>query len=428
VSPRHRPRRRTWFRRAGEIEFRRVADAIQQRTGYRRAMPHRVERLLADRRVRLVADAGLAAVLAVAALVDVADDRVAWGGRGAGQVALALLVTLPLAWRARFPVAVVTAVNVASGVLLVVAAPHQPAFEPFVALIVAFYSLGAHTPIRRATAVLAAMFAVGIGFTIAADARGATAGNLLPPIVFLLGGWTIGRIIRSRRLRTVELEALTRELEAQRDLQAQAAVTIERGRIARELHDVVAHNVSMMVVQAGAADRVLKGDQPHVRAALATIAQTGRETVDEMRTLLGVLRPNEDGLALSPQPGLADLDELVRNVRDAGLPVELHVEGNPSALPPPLDLSAFRIVQEALTNALKHAGPARAEVTIRYQGPTVELEVRDDGAGVANGGGTGLGLIGMRERVAMFGGELEAGRGDGGFTVRARLPLDPTSA
>jgi signal transduction histidine kinase len=386
-----------------------------------------VERTLAERRVRLAADAGLAVVLAAAALVDITDDRIAWGGRGPGQVALALLVTLPLASRARFPVAVVTAVNVASGVLLVVAAPHQPAFEPFAAVIVAFYSLGAHTSARRATAALAAMFAIGIGFTIAADARGAAAGNLLPPIVFLLGGWTIGRIIRSRRQRTVELEALTRELEAQRDLQAEAAVTIERGRIARELHDVVAHNVSMMVVQAGAAGRVLEGAQPHVRTALATIAQTGRETVDEMRTLLGVLRTNEDGLALSPQPGLADLDELVRNVRDAGLPVEVHVEGSPSALPPPLDLSAFRIVQEALTNALKHAGPARAEVTIRYQGPTVELEVRDDGPGVANGGGGGHGLIGMRERVAMFGGELETGRGGGGFTVRARLPLDPTS-
>jgi signal transduction histidine kinase len=221
------------------------------------------------------------------------------------------------------------------------------------------------------------------------------------------------------------LEALTRELEVQRDVQARAAVTIERGRIARELHDVVAHNVSMMVVQAGAAERVLDGEQAHVRAALTAIANTGRETVDEMRTLLGVLRTNEDGLALSPQPGLADLEQLVANVREAGLPVEVCIEGTP----PPLDLSAFRIVQEALTNALKHAGPARAEVTIRYQGATVELEVQDNGTGSWNGGGSGHGLIGMRERVAMFGGQLEAGRrDDGGFTVRTRLPLETISA
>jgi len=391
-------------------------------------MLRRVETMLRKGRVRLAADAGLAVVLAAAALVDVFDDRVAWGGRGPAQVALALAVTLPLALRARFPIAVVTVVNVASGLLLVLAAPHQPAFEPFAAIVVSFYSLGAHTRARRGTAVLAMMFAIGIPFTLVADRRGSSGGNLLSPIAFLSGAWAIGRIIQGRRRRTLELEALTRELEAQRDLQAQAAVTIERGRIARELHDVVAHNVSMMVVQAGAAERVLDGEQPHVRAALTAIANTGRETVDEMRTLLGVLRTNEDGLALSPQPGLADLEQLVANVREAGLPVEVCIEGTPSPLPPPLDLSAFRIVQEALTNALKHAGPARAAVTIRYQSASVELEVQDDGTGSSNGVGSGQGLIGMRERVAMFGGQLEADhRNGGGFTVRARLPLDTIS-
>src|SRR5436309_10261953 len=161
------------------------------------------------------------------------------------------------------------------------------------------------SPARRATAALAAMFAIGIPFTIIADGRGASGGNLLPTIAFLLGAWAIGRIIQGRRRRTFELEALTRELEAQRDLQARAAVTIERGRIARELHDVVAHNVSMMVVQAGAAARVLDGEQPHVRDALDVIAATGRETVDEMRRLLGVLRSDDGPTALKPQPGLA---------------------------------------------------------------------------------------------------------------------------
>jgi signal transduction histidine kinase len=180
----------------------------------------------------------------------------------------------------------------------------------------------------------------------------------------------------------------------------------------------------MMVVQASAADRVLDGDQPLVRNALDAIATTGRETVDEMRRLLGVLRAEQGDSGLRPQPGLADLEQLLSGVREAGLPVTLRIEGEPCALPQALDLSAFRIVQEALTNALKHAGPARAEVTVSYAEDAVGLEIRDDGAAEPNGAGTGHGLVGMRERVAMFGGELAAARLDGGgFSIRARLPL-----
>jgi signal transduction histidine kinase len=199
---------------------------------------------------------------------------------------------------------------------------------------------------------------------------------------------------------------------------------VERGRIARELHDVVAHNVSMMVVQAGAAERVLEGDQPEVRDALSAIGNTGRETVDEMRLLLGVLRRSDDGLAFAPQPGLDDLDQLVRNVSSTGVHVALHIEGARAPLPPGVDLSAYRIIQEALTNVIKHAGPASAEVTVRYDKDCVEVEVRDDGHSEAPGDGTGNGLIGMRERVAMLGGELRAGTSQsGGFAVSARLPI-----
>jgi signal transduction histidine kinase len=228
--------------------------------------------------------------------------------------------------------------------------------------------------------------------------------------------------------KSLALELANRELAEQRELRAQAAVTIERGRIARELHDVVAHNVSIMVVQAGAAERVLQGAQPHVRDALEAIARTGRQTVDEMRTLLGVLREADDPTALKPQPGLAELERLVDGVRTAGLPVTLRIEGDPRELPQALDVSAFRIVQEALTNTLKHAGRARADVVLRYEPAAVTLEVRDSGAGKANGHGTGHGLVGMRERVAMFGGELDAAaQSGGGFAVRARLPLNPTA-
>jgi signal transduction histidine kinase len=154
------------------------------------------------------------------------------------------------------------------------------------------------------------------------------------------------------------------------------------------------------------------------------IAAAGRETVDEMRTLLGVLRSDDGPATLKPQPGLADLEQLVDGVREAGLPVTLRIEGTPRPLPPALDLSAFRIVQEALTNTLKHAGPARAEVTVRYEDGLVALEIADTGRGPRGGEGTGHGLVGMRERAALFGGELEASGADRtGFTVRARFPL-----
>ena len=208
------------------------------------------------------------------------------------------------------------------------------------------------------------------------------------------------------------------------DLRAREAVTDERARIARELHDVIAHDVSVMVVQAQGAARVLEGEQPEVRAALAAIETTGREAVDEMRRLLGVLRRSDEEMAFAPQPSLTALDALMTAVREAGLPVALEIVGDPVALPPGVDLSAYRIVQEALTNALKHAGPARARVVVRYAADAVELEVSDDGAGVADAPGTGHGLVGMRERVALYGGDLQAGRlHEGGWTLRARLPL-----
>src|SRR5439155_6463822 len=182
---------------------------------------------------------------------------------------------------------------------------------------------------------------------------------------------------------------------------ARLAVAHERARIARELHDVIAHNVSVMVIQAGAAGRVLDGEQPLVRGALATIEETGRQAVDEMRDMLGVLRRQDEDEPLTPQPGLRHLDVLAEQLRSAGVRVELVIEGESRALPPGLDLSAYRIVQEALTNTLKHAGEANAQVTIRYGDRSVELEVVDDGDGNGKGHGTGNGLIGMRERVIL---------------------------
>ena len=388
-------------------------------------MEQSIRDTLGSARVRRGADIGLAVGLALLALVDLAlsSDATSWGGRGPLQVCLALGCTLPLAWRVRYPIATVVVITAAGGLLVAVAAPHQAPFEVFIGSVLASYSISAHTAGGRRWLGLGLMFGVGLPFMVAADSNGMASGNALAPIAWLTGAWAVGAIIRGRRLRTAELELLTAELAQQRDLQAQAAVAVERGRIARELHDVVAHNVSMMVVQAGAADRVLEGDQPDVRRALAAIAGTGRETVDEMRLLLGVVRSDE-GAGLSPQPGLGDLDQLVSNVRSAGLHVDLRVEGERSPLSPGVDLSAYRIVQEALTNVLKHTETARVEVTVRYANDAVQVEVCDDGRPREPTAGGGNGLIGMRERVAMLGGEFRAGaRRDGGFAVFARLPI-----
>jgi signal transduction histidine kinase len=373
----------------------------------------------------------LAAALLVGSLVDLfhGGPGNGWSGWRPLEIACAFAISVPLLWRRSRPAAVLWIVLAAGATNAALVAPRQAGFEPLVALLVAYYSLGANA--KERSSLLNATLALGISLIggIATVAAGEEKlGNTLPILVFTFAAWLIGRIIRSWRFRAAELEHLNRELEEQRELQAQAAVVVERGRIARELHDVIAHNISMIVVQAGAAARVLEGEQPHVSGALEAIEATGRKTVDEMRRLLGVLRRADDGLALAPQPDLDDLEALAAQVGDAGLSVDLRVEGAPTAVPPGVGLSAYRIVQEALTNALKHGHATRADVTVRYTPGVLELEVRDDGSGTesANGGG-GHGLIGMRERVALWGGDLAAGREQTGWTVRARLPTGPAA-
>jgi signal transduction histidine kinase len=393
-------------------------------------MRPRLVSLARNPRVQGAGDLALALVLAVTSVLPIlVKDDPSWGHPEALAVALAVLSTVPIAWRASRPLAVAAIILFANGGCVYAAAPHSAALQPFVALTLAFYSVGSRLEGPRSLWAPLVLALAAVPLFVAAVVHGQSAGNAIPNYVWLIATWAVGRTVRGWRHQTVALEAANREMEEQRELRTQAAVTVERGRIARELHDVIAHNVSMIVVQAGAAARVLKSDEPHVRDALAAIEATGRETVDEMRRLLGVLRRAEDGLALAPQPGLRDLESLVAHVREAGLPVELCFEGEPIALPPGIDLSAYRIVQEALTNALKHAGGARAEVTVRYETSAVELEIRDDGNGAGDGGGTGHGLIGMRERVALWGGRLDAGRPEGGgWAVHARLPLGSTTA
>jgi signal transduction histidine kinase len=347
---------------------------------------------------------------------------------------LALLVTAPLAWRRRAPLAALLAVLGAYGVV----GSGWPDLNPlygFMAVVLAAYSVGAYAQPRRA--------ALGGALVVLLFWVGGLLDNLRHPgtvplgdfvfVTFLFGGaWLLGRVMGARGLQTVELQQRAARLEAEREAQAHAAVAAERARIARELHDVIAHSVSVMVVQAGAAEEVLEDAPERARAPLEAVQETGRQTIVELRRLLGILREDGQAVPLAPQPGIAHLDLLLEQTREAGLPVQLRIQGDPTPLPPGIDLAAYRIVQEALTNTLNHAGPAHAEVTVRYAERALELEVVDDGRGPPTNGssaGGGHGLVGMRERAALYGGTLQAGpRVDAaGFAVRARLPREATA-
>jgi signal transduction histidine kinase len=240
--------------------------------------------------------------------------------------------------------------------------------------------------------------------------------------VIIGGAWTVGRVVRAHRQLAAELARKNEELQAERGRTARLAVSEERTRIAREVHDVLAHTVSVMVVQAEAADDLLDRDIARSRASLRSIQHTGRQALGELRRLLGVLRDDRSASEREPQPGLQRLDELVGQLREAGVPVVVVREGDPHPLSPGIDLCAFRIVQEALTNTLKHAGPASASVVIHYGVRSLDVHVTDDGCGAQRTNG-GHGLIGIRERVAMYGGRLDFGNGEhGGFEIHARLP------
>lgn len=335
-------------------------------------------------------------------------------------VPIMLLVPLALIGRTRYPLAVM-AVNIAAWVLIDLFTPaDEDPLTLAITLAVAVYSVGAHTRGRRA-AVGAGLVATMALLATAVDWNQGSFLDLVGNFTFfagIFGGtWLAGRAIRRRRRRE-------RDLILEREEKARLAVLEERTRIARELHDVVAHAISVIVLQARGARHALAAEPDDARGAIDAIEQTATQALREMRRLLGMLRAGDEEVALAPQPSLAQLDGLVTHVRDAGLPVEVRVEGVPRELAPAVDLSAYRIVQEALTNALKHAGPARAQVLVRYGEGVLELEIADTGAGGANGDGSGHGLAGMRERVAVFGGVLESGpRIEGGYAVRARLPL-----
>jgi signal transduction histidine kinase len=420
------------------------------------------------RRVRelppTVADGLLAALLTLIALPQLFLDseyfeRLDIQFRPPGPLAVLLLLcqTVPLAWRRRAPYAVLAVTWAAATTQMAVG--YKPTFAE-AAMVVALYTVAAHRPRPRA-ALAAGLFAAGmVGYGLIIEAKYPTAfGDGLQGWVqtFVQYGaaFFLGDLQKRRLAYTAKLEALTAQLAEEQELRSRWAVTEERGRIARELHDVVAHSVSVMVVQAGAARRTLAASPEQAATALGQIERTGRQALVELRRLLGLLRDDEAGDAdLAPQPGLAHLESLAAAAREAGLPVEVAVEGEPRPLPAGVDLSAYRIVQEALTNSLKHSGPSRARILVRYGPHDLRLEVRDGGPagdghgppagnGLESAGGrqptdsdrqtrrsgrSGHGLIGMRERVALFGGTLETGSlPGGGYRVAARLPLDSGS-
>ena len=251
-----------------------------------------------------------------------------------------------------------------------------------------------------------------------------TAEQVFIPVVFGIS-WLAGFALRERAEQAEVAELRATQAEREREAAARIAVAEERVRIARELHDIVAHAVSVMVLQIGAVRHKLPEALAEDADALRGVEQTGRTALAEMRRLLGAMRRDGDDAELAPQPGLDALDSLLEEVGRAGLPVRLHVDGDPFPLPRAIDLSAYRIVQEGLTNALKHARASHADVAVRYRPDELEVEILDDGAGMATGDGPGYGLVGIRERVKIYGGEMSAGPApEGGFILSARLPLD----
>src|SRR5262245_200257 len=363
------------------------------------------------------ADAALALALAALILSEILTSRDYLTGSEWVYVPVALLMTVPLAWRRRFPLPVVAVVMGAFAAQSLLLDPTPTPDVELVPALVSVYSVGAHAGRRRSY--------IGLAIGLGAGLVWLGVDDFLLPTVMFGGAWLAGGLVQKRQLYAEALAERARVLEREQEANARIAAAEERVRLARELHDSVGHSVSVMVVQAGAERLALGDERPTTREALLAIERTGREALAEMSRLLGLLRSGDEGLALAPRPSLAQVDSLVETVRDAGLPVDLQVEGAKASLPPAVDVSAYRIVQEALTNVVKHAGPARASVLVRYREGLVEVQVTDDGRAAANGAGLGYGLAGMRERVELHGGQFEAGaRAGGGFRVRATLPVE----
>ena len=344
------------------------------------------------------------------------------------------LTTVPLVARRYRPAEVFVVVG--CGYALALALPSHHHDIPFsLSVAIATYTLA-----WRCERPLSVSLGLRVGLVVAITELyydRASPADALAPLAFFGIAWALGDNIGTRRAYLAELEDRAARLEREREEQAARATLEERARIARELHDVIAHNVSVMVVQASAGEEVFDSNPQRAREALSAVASIGRDALGELRRLLGVIRPDPAGdepPSYDPQPGLAALFELLDQVRDTGLAVTLAIDGESPEIPEAAALCAYRIVQEALTNTIKHADATRAEVKLRHGADALVISIRDDGVGDGAGGqinetGGGRGLIGMRERVALFGGHIDTGpTHGGGYQVTARLPLLAISA
>jgi len=350
-------------------------------------------------------------------------------GLQAGPLPLGYLTaplwTLPLAWRSRYPLAVALAVT-GTAVTEVAIGGYHDSVVALAAFVLVPYSLAVHSAgVQPMLAGLAATVAAG-AVSQAAQSAPHSAGTLASAVAgdaaLIFVPFFAGLAMRQQRLRAQTLERLAEQLQREQEERARTAVAEERTRIARELHDEVAHAMSVIAVQADAAEGALAEDPALVQRPLLAIRETAREALADMRRVLGGLRGDERA-ELAPEPGLARLGALLEQTRSAGLEVELRVEGEPAPLPPPLDLTAYRVLQEGLTNVRKHAAARRVEVVLRYSRETIGVEVTDDGTGSETGGGSGRGLAGIRERVGLLGGEFVAGPRARGFALCVKLPL-----
>jgi signal transduction histidine kinase len=335
-----------------------------------------------------------------------------------------LLWTLPLLLRHRLPFAAPAfafAVQIAASFLDPKAFGSES--TGLIALLATFWVVGAHNQRSQAIAGTAIGFA-----SLAVVAQRDVRVDTDDAIFLMVMGAAVALLAFTLQRRGVHAAALQQRadrLERERERRARAAVAAERDRISRDLHDVVAHSLGAMTMQARKARLLVDQDARRAREPILALEETGRHALADLRRLLGILHQGAEEATLTPRPGLDDLDALVRRAHTAGLPVVLTVEGRPNALPPGIDVAAYRIVQEALTNALEHAGPASARVAVRYRRDGLDLEVTDDGREIRDRDDEGNALVGMRERVALYGGELDAGHGAGGdYAVRIRLPLE----
>ncbi|MBG0815650.1 sensor histidine kinase [Planomonospora sp. ID82291] len=346
-------------------------------------------------------------------------------GRLVGAVLCAAVLVLV---RRRAPFTVLAAHTAITLALLAHFGEMASAWQFYVQLLLLF-TLLSELPLRDRRAAAGVAGTAVFVTAMVANTGTPGVGDVAVALVMSVASGGAGVAVRRYRRLAVRAQELALQAGERGELLAREAVTEERVRIARELHDVVAHSVSVMVMQAGAARLMLDPGQTAQREALTVVEETGREAVEELRRVVGLLRTGPEGEGLAPQPGLARLDDLVEQVRAAGLEVDLSIEGVPAPLPTGLDLSAYRIVQEALTNTLRHAGPTRSEVTVAYRPRALCLDIVDEGprdgrTPAPASAGTGHGLIGMRERVALFHGRLSAGPlPEGGYGVRASLPL-----